>query len=193
MNRIKDILAEVKDTLDEAISDTDRWFDKEEVLRVYLPENGGWSINQVLEHTVLTSHFLLILIEKGTLKALQLAQKKNSIEECENHIFHKDRLDEVGLHNSFTWIRPEHMEPKGDRSMGAIRAQLHVQHQQCLSCLERLKNGEGILYKTTMSVNNLGKIDVYEYIYFLAQHAKRHITQMEKIEQEYVSKGPKHG
>lgn len=36
-----------------------------------------------------------------------------------------------------------------------------------------------------MTVNNLGKIDVYEYIYFLAQHGRRHLTQMQKNEEEY--------
>lgn len=184
---ITKVLTDVRNVLDKAIADTDRWFDKEEALRMYVPENGGWSINQILEHTVLTSHFLLILIEKGTVKALQAAQKGNRSEVLQNYVFHKDRLDEVGLHQSFSWIRPEHMEPKGDRTMAAIRAQLHEQHKQCFNSLERLKNGEGALYKTTMSVNNLGKIDVYEYIYFLAQHANRHLTQMEKVEKEYIS------
>jgi hypothetical protein len=50
-----------------------------------------------------------------------------------------------------------------------------------------MPNGEGILYKTTMSVNDLGKIDVYQYIYFLAQHAKRHLAQMERNEQAYLN------
>ncbi|MBN8787104.1 MAG: hypothetical protein J0I84_08435 [Terrimonas sp.] len=50
-----------------------------------------------------------------------------------------------------------------------------------------MKNGEGVLYKTTMTVNDLGKIDVYEYIYFLAQHGQRHVTQMEKNEAEFKS------
>ena len=47
-----------------------------------------------------------------------------------------------------------------------------------------MPNGEGVLYQTTMSVNNLGKIDVYEYIYFLARHAQRHLEQMERNERE---------
>jgi hypothetical protein len=54
-----------------------------------------------------------------------------------------------------------------------------------LNNLESLKNGEGILYKTTMILNNLGKIDVCEYIYFLAQHGRRHVTQMEKNQLNY--------
>ena len=36
-----------------------------------------------------------------------------------------------------------------------------------------------------MTVNDLGKIDVYQYLYFLAQHAKRHVGQMEKVEAEF--------
>jgi len=57
---------------------------------------------------------------------------------------------------------------------------LHI----CLTNLERLKNGEGVLYKTTMSVNNLGKINVYEYIYFRIQHRQRHLAQMQKNKTE---------
>jgi hypothetical protein len=54
-----------------------------------------------------------------------------------------------------------------------------------MACLDQLKNGEGVLHKTMMSVNKLGKIDVYHFIYFLVQHAKRHIGQMEKIKGEF--------
>lgn len=36
-----------------------------------------------------------------------------------------------------------------------------------------------------MTVNALGKINVYEYLYFIAQHGQRHITQMEKNASEF--------
>lgn len=52
--------------------------------------------------------------------------------------------------------------------------------------LGRLKNGEGLLYETTMTVNDLGKLNVYEYIYFLSKHAERHIRQMEENRAEFV-------
>jgi hypothetical protein len=42
-----------------------------------------------------------------------------------------------------------------------------------------------VLHKTTMTVNDLGKIDVYEYIHFLAQHGQRHLAQMQKKQAEY--------
>jgi hypothetical protein len=73
------------------------------------------------------------------------------------------------------------MQPTGVHSPEEVRLLLKSQVAQCLGYLALLSNGEGALYKTTMSVNSLGKIDVYEYIYFLAQHGRRHIGQMEVI------------
>jgi hypothetical protein len=39
-----------------------------------------------------------------------------------------------------------------------------------------------------MTVDNLGKINVYEYIYFLSKHAERHLAQMEGNRLEYLEK-----
>ena len=38
-----------------------------------------------------------------------------------------------------------------------------------------------------MTVNGLGKINVYEYSYFLAQHARRHLTQMQDNAAEFAA------
>jgi len=69
--------------------------------------------------------------------------------------------------------------------MGDIKATLKLQLDECLFLLKQLENGEGVLYRTMMSVNGLGKIDVYHYIYFLCQHAKRHTTQMKQIKEGF--------
>jgi hypothetical protein len=61
-----------------------------------------------------------------------------------------------------------------------VRARLQEQLAECLVWLDQLGQGAGILYKTTMTVNDLGKIDVYEYLYFLAMHTRRHLMQMEE-------------
>lgn len=62
---------------------------------------------------------------------------------------------------------------------------LEEQINECREILKEIPGGEGILYKTTMTVNNLGKIDAYQYIYFLCQHAKRHIAQMKSVRDEF--------
>jgi len=35
------------------------------------------------------------------------------------------------------------------------------------------------------SVNDLGKIDLYQWLYFLAQHGRRRLQQMQEIEREW--------
>jgi DinB superfamily len=182
---IQIVIQEIKHFLVEVFDNIDLWFDKDAAMRSYKPRSGGWSIDQVLEHIALTNHFLLILIEKGTKKALANHSNLDLQEELKHYTFQKDKLTEVVLHQSFAWIRPAHMEPQGEKTPTQVRQQLQDQVQQCLGFLDQLKNGEGVLHKTTMTVNDLGKIDVYEYIYFLAQHGQRHVTQMEKVEREY--------
>jgi hypothetical protein len=173
------IINEIQDTLTGIFTEIDTWFDKDPLLRSAVPPDGGWTIDQILEHISLTNHFLLIIIEKGTRKSLVNAAKTDLQAALQDYQFHRNQLDEVGMHRSFPWIRPAHMQPTGLPSSDAVRLLLKSQVAQCLGYLALLSNGAGALYKTTMSVNGLGKIDVYEYIYFLAQHARRHIGQME--------------
>ena len=117
---------------------------------------------------------------KGTIKALKRAESQPTRTDWNDYELSPTGLNDIGVHKSFSWIRPEHMEPKGDVAMPEIRSRLIDQFQRCESWLDRLKNGEGTLVLTTMSVNDIGKLDVYQYIYFLVLHAKRHLTQMEK-------------
>lgn len=182
---IKILLPEIHNHFITNFETIDTWFDKDAALRHYRPKNGGWTIDEILEHIGLTNHFLLILIEKGTKKALQNAQKQDLKAALESNVFHWDKLTEIGLHRSFPWMRPAHMEPLGSKPISEIRQQLKEQLAQCLHCLDQMPNGEGVLYTTTMTVNDLGKINVYEYIYFLAQHGQRHLMQMERNEEEF--------
>lgn len=185
---INEYIIEIKHALNRTFESIDNWFDKPEGLRQYKPLNGGWTIDEILEHIGLTNHFLIILIDKGAKKALANASNLNLEKDLKKQDFNLAKLEAIGVHKSFNWIRPEHMEPKGEKSLKEVRQQLKEQVRHCSENLNQLKNGEGALYKTTMSVNNLGKINVYEYIYFLAQHGQRHIMQMEKNEAEYYGK-----
>lgn len=183
---ISALIVNIRTLLQHNFAALDGWFDKPSALRVYPPKNGGWSIDLILEHIGLTNHFLLILIDKGTQKALNKSGQVDLNETLSTYNFQQEKLDQVGVHLSFPWVRPEHMEPLGHKTEPEVRQQLKAQLQQCLDTLDRLKNGEGVLYQTTMTVNDLGKIDVYQYLYFLAQHAKRHVGQMEKVELEFL-------
>jgi hypothetical protein len=185
---LANILGTIKKHLNSTTDEINNWFDKPEELRNYRPINNGWTINEILEHIGLTSHYLLKLIDKGGDKALKTAAKIDLTDLLKDYQFEDSKLIEIGLHKSFVWIRPEHMQPKGETSLDEVKTIINEQRDRCLIWLDKLANGEGILTKTTMTVNNLGKIDVYQYIYFLSQHARRHVTQMQRNEEEYNSK-----
>lgn len=76
---IKELIVEIRDFLTTTFNDIDLWFDKDIELRKFKPQNGGWTIDQILEHIGLTNHFLLILIGKGTNKALTNVFPKTSL------------------------------------------------------------------------------------------------------------------
>lgn len=164
------------------------WFKESPELKSYRPEDGGWTISEILEHIALTSHFLLILIDKATGKALRNVKELSLEDLMSDFEFDLTKIDEIGIHKSFGWVRPEHMEPTGTKSEWEIKNELITQVTRCLNQLDKLRNGEGLLYKTTMTVNDLGKINVYEYIFFLSKHAERHIQQMEENRVEFVQK-----
>ncbi|WP_276372146.1 DinB family protein [Chryseolinea sp. H1M3-3] len=164
----------------------DEWFDKAHTLRSYKPADGGWGVSEVLEHIMLTNHFLLIVIEKGTLKALKKSENiDGKFIVPEDYVLATPGLLQIGDPNAFEWQRPEHHQPTGSQSLHDVRREIRDQLDQCLITLELLQRGEGILHHTTMSVNSLGKLDVYQYVYFLALHAQRHLIQMKNIEQEF--------
>jgi hypothetical protein len=183
-------LAELRGFATDTFAEVDAWFDQPAALRAYLPTDSGWTTDEVLTHIGLTNHYLLILIEKGTAKALANAQNLDLAAELAHYQFPREKLAAIGVLHAFDWVRPGHMEPREHpQLLAAVRQQLHAQLAQTLACLDRLPNGEGLLYTTTMTVNGLGRLNVYEYVYFLAQHARRHLTQMRDNAAEFAATG----
>ncbi len=172
----------VRDTLCGVFSQVDTWFDRPDDLRQFKPTSGGWSIDQVLEHITLTNQFLMLTLGKWVGIALQRARRGDAIPVGESDL---ERLLVIGERGSFGWIRPEHMEPTGSPSSAEVRAILHRQLGECLIQLERLGSGVGALCQVTMTVNALGKIDLYQWLFFVAQHARRHLQQLAAIEAEF--------
>jgi hypothetical protein len=164
----------VRESIDNTFREIYPWFDQSSVALGYRPADKGWTIAEILEHITLTSHFLLIVATNGCAKALKRAQNL-AIADSESDL---TQLTVIGTRGTFPWIRPEHMEPKG-KPLSEVLTTMRSQQEQCVQLLEKLKNGEGSLFKVTMSVNQLGRIDLYQWIYFIAQHAKRHIGQMQ--------------
>jgi DinB superfamily len=185
---IQQVIKRIEGELKAAFNEVFDWFNKEEILKVFRPLNKGWTIEEVLEHIYLTNFYLLILIRKAATSALKKSTELDYSTLLIDYDLDWNRMKVIGKHQAFIWNRPEHMQPTKSIKQEEVKKLLEVQMKDCLNLLRQLNNGQGVLHKTSMSVNNLGKIDVYHYIYFLVQHMKRHLTQMQKIEIEYLKR-----
>ncbi len=170
----------VRDALAAAFAGLDAWFDTPAESRGFRPAAGGWTAGEVLDHVALTNHFLLLTLTKWAAVAERRANRGDPVPAGESDLA---RLDVIGERGSFAWPRPAHMEPAG-RPADEVRAVLAAQHARCLALIARLPGGVGALCRVTMTVNDLGKIDLYQWLYFLAQHARRHLQQLAAIRNE---------
>jgi len=185
--QIGNIIKHVRGRLLHTFGAIDSWFDADASLLHFDPGAGRWTTAQILEHISLTNFYLLLLIEKGAQKAIKTKEKQDLATVLARYHFRRRELEIVSMPDAFTWIRPEHMEPSGE-ALPVVRQRLKQQVNQCFTCLEKLNDGTGILYKTTMTVHGLGRLDVYEYIYFLVMHGLRHIDQLEKNAMQFQQK-----
>lgn len=176
----------VRKSLLDTFEEVDHWFGRPDDCRNFKPAADAWSIDQVLEHITLTNHFLILTLRKWVEIARRRAARGDAILEGESEL---QRLDIIGQRGSFGWIRPEHMEPAGQHTPTVIRARMRQQLTECQDLLCQLGHGEGSLCRVRMTVNDLGKIDLYQWLYFLAQHARRHLQQMAELEAAGLKSG----
>lgn len=182
---MRNVIQSVREALINNFRELDKWFEKDFDMLHYKPDTDQWNIREVLEHVSLTNYFLLLIINKSTRRALERKRATNTIILPADYRDKFAKIDVIGS-RSFGWIRPEHLEPSGLQDMRDVRALLKQQYAQCMYNLSLLKNGEGLLVLTNMSVNHLGKLDIYQYIYFLTKHIERHIRQMQRLEKQYA-------
>ena len=169
-------LAEIEDAITRVLP----WFDSKPELASWVPPTNGWSITEILDHIVLTSHYLLLLIEKGTRKSLAAKAKGTEIYLDPNYQLIPAALAEAGVFQAFVWHRPDHIDPRTNSIPGVTKENFLSQMHRCKDAVKSLEGGWGHHTKTTMTVNEIGKLDVYQYVVFLCRHAQRHCLQMEQ-------------
>jgi hypothetical protein len=163
----------VKDALALTFSDLDAWFERplgELELRPGYP--GAWSCLEHLEHIGLVNHFLLLTIRKGCAKALKRAGHEPA-PEGQSELA---PLFPIADPDAFPWPPPSHMLPAGGREPAQLRALLRSQGSTCLELLAGMPRGEGRLCTVRMSVQGLGRLDMYQWLFFLAQHGRYHLA-----------------
>ncbi len=173
------------ETLRQSVADVfdrlDRSFDMSAEERQFRPALRGWTVDEILEHVQLANHYLMITWRKAVATALRRAAEGEPVPEGESNL---ERLHAIREGGTFRWERPEHMTPHGRSSSAAVRAELRRQAEECLTLLEKIRDGEGALVRLHMSVNGLGRVDLYEWLFFLVQHARRHVRQIELVQNE---------
>ena len=161
----------------------DRLFDvfaiREDVL-YYQPSNGGWSIYQVLEHVVLANHFLLRIVNKQAEKTMQWANRIDNKTRLQPYVLDTGKLKSMELNGSYIWVPQRYTEPEGDTPLLELKISLHDQLKQAIELLENEK-----LLKAIEDSYVAGKIDALHYLYFLAQHMQRHISQVSRLKKEF--------
>lgn len=182
---IQNVMSRIKDEMFITFNDVMKWFNAGDAMMQYRPANGGWTIAEVLEHITLTNFYLLLLIRKAALKSLQHSMDNDYRDVLQSYEFDWEKMQVISNRDAADWSTPEQMIPSGTVATGNIKATLRRQLVECVGLLDDLKNGEGILQTTMMNVYGLGKIDVYQHIYFLVQHTKRHIGQMRAVRNEF--------
>ncbi|TWI92049.1 DinB family protein [Chitinophaga japonensis] len=185
---MRNVIQVVREALLTNFRELDTWFDKEPALLDFKPGPDQWNAHEVLEHISLTNYFLLLIINKSTRRALERKSNGHTVILPGDYFSKFDQIDVIGS-QSFGWIRPDHMEPTGLKDLQEVRVILKQQYAQCMYNLSLLKNGEGRLVFTNMSVNDLGKLDIYQYIYFLTRHIERHIRQLQRLEKQFSTSG----
>jgi len=131
----------------------------------------AWTMDEHLEHVSLVNHFLLLTIGKGVATALRRARTQ-PVPPGESDLL---RLAPIADPSAFPWEPPGHMIPSGTKAVADVRALLNTQHGYCRALLERVGNGEGRLCSFSMSVYDLGRLDMYQWLYFLTQHTRWHL------------------
>lgn len=132
-----------------------------------------WTLLQMLEHISLVNRYILLLLKKIRSIALKRATRGDEFSLDDVRI-----TIEEGPVQNLQWEAPEHMQPTGKVGAGELQNLFQKQRGELLSMLEDLSRGEGTLHTIRLSVNQTGKIDFYNWMWFLLLHARRHLRLM---------------
>ena len=169
-------VTDVTDALEEGFRELDAWLDRDREELASRPDRpDAWSPLEHLEHVDLANHFLLLTIAKGCRTARRRAQRE-PVPPGESDLA---LLAPVAVPGAFDWPPPRHMVPTGRREPAEIRRGLEDEREQCRELLAGIPHGEGRLYAIRMSVGGLGRLDMYQWLYFLAQHMRYHLRLLE--------------
>jgi hypothetical protein len=133
-----------------------------------------WCIAKILEHITLFNRYFIRMIRWSSEKAIEWGQIA-PITGTESDL---GRIRNIGDINLCAWL-----QPSNSLTLVEIREQMRSQVQELLDLLEQMPNGEGSIQGAI--IGQLGRMDIYEWLFFLAQHARRHEIEITRVVQAY--------
>jgi len=156
-----------------------------EELREARPSEASWSAAEVLEH--------LVRVEKGIAKLVALKvgelQATGEPPREEPGMVAIDTTRFGMLANRAQRIdAPERVVPDGEMSADAARAAL-METRGIL--LDQLHAGDGLAYSRVLHPHPVfGSLDLYEWVYFIGAHERRHAEQVRELAAHFAAGEP---
>lgn len=151
-------------------------------LREARPTETAWSAAEVLEH--------LMRVERGIAKLLAMkigevqAMPDAPREAMDLADFSCPRLDPL-LDRASRIDAPERVVPEGELSADAARDALLATRR---SLMEQMHAADGLALSTVIHPHPfLGPLDLYEWVYFVAVHERRHTAQVREIAAHFAT------
>lgn len=169
----------VADTWRTTFAEVDVYFDRPADFRRHRPAKGGWTADEILAHITLTNRFLMLTLHKNGSPSPSKGRARR------RHPRRRKRPREARSHRQARQLRlapPRPHDADREPTSAEVRTLLRQQLAECLAQLERLRGSAGALCRVTMTVNDLRKVDLYRWLYFIAQHARRHLPQVAATE-----------
>ncbi|MCU0848030.1 MAG: DinB family protein [Spirochaetes bacterium] len=172
MNNFEESYSVIRKSLEETFDEILGLFSLPADKRSAVGKNGDWTINETLEHVSLVNRYLIMTLRRQFSKAVKMPT-----DQCGPvGAISLAPVKKISDSAAFTWESPRHMLPTGRAPVDETRNELSGQKAECLRMLEGMKNGEGFRRRITMSVGGMGKIDLYQWIYFIAMHMEWHLS-----------------
>src|SRR5687767_11827071 len=108
------ILINLRHELIRTFAVMDEWSDTANSLRRFRPSHKGWSINDVLEHVMLTNHYLLIIVDRGRAGAWKKSEALRTTV-MSDYSLTTPALQELTDPEAIAWQCHEHHQPLGKR------------------------------------------------------------------------------
>lgn len=151
-------------------------------LREARPTEDGWSVAEVLEH--------LSRVEKGIAKLVALKvgelqmQPEPPLEAPGMLPVDPDKFEKVVI-PVLRLDAPERVTPLGEMSSEEARAAL-LETRGVM--LDQLHAGDGLAYSSVLHPHPfLGELDLYEWVYFVGAHERRHLAQIQAVAAHFAA------